>query len=436
MLDDKDRIFTNLYGMGDRSLAGAKARGHWDGTAGLIAKGRDWIIDEVKNSGLRGRGGAGFPTGLKWKLTREAQGDERVVICNADEGEPGTFKDRVLLAMAPDLVFEGMTIGAHALGARTGIVYLRAEYAYLREELLGVLERRRARGLLGKNICGREGFDFDIRIQMGAGSYVCGEETSLIESAEGRRGAPRDRPPFPVERGYRQKPTAVDNVETFACAARILERGADWFASHGTPHSTGTKLLSISGDCARPGVYEVDFGITVAEVLKLAGAENAKFVQVGGPSGQCIGPAEYGRHIAAREDLCTGGSIIVFGPERDILDVVRQHMEFFAEESCGWCTPCRVGTTLLKLQLDKIIAGRGAKADIDAMAALANTVMRTSRCGLGQAGPHPILSTLRNFPEAYEAKLQPDTFVPRVSLDEALAEAVRVQGRQPSAEEE
>ncbi len=407
-----------------------------DGIRAALAMAPESVVETISQSKLRGRGGAGFPTALKWKLTREAQGDERVVICNADEGEPGTFKDRVLLAMAPDLVFDGMTIGAHALGARTGIVYLRAEYGYLREDLVQVLQRRREQGLLGKNICGREGFDFDIRIQMGAGSYVCGEETSLIESAEGKRGAPRDRPPFPVERGYHQHPTAVDNVETFACAARILEQGADWFAGHGTAHSTGTKLLSISGDCARPGVYEVDFGITIAEILRLAGAEDAKFVQVGGPSGQCIGPAEYGRHIGAREDLCTGGSIIVFGPERDILDTVRQHMEFFVEESCGWCTPCRVGTTLLKLQLDKIIAGRGTSTDTEAMAALADTVMRTSRCGLGQSAPQPVLSTLRNFPEVYDARLQPDPFIPRVSLEEALAEAVHVQGRQPSAEEE
>jgi [NiFe] hydrogenase diaphorase moiety large subunit len=296
------------------------------------------------------------------------------------------------------------------------------------------MENRRRLGLLGSNVCGREGFDFDIRIQLGAGAYVCGEESALIESLEGKRGVPRDRPPFPTERGYLQQPTAVDNVETFACVARIMEMGAQWFAGHGTRESTGTKLLSVSGDCPHPGVYEIPFGITVNDLLDLVGAPEAEFVQVGGPSGQCVAPKDFGRRIAF-EDLSTGGSIIVFGPGRDVLDVARQFTEFFVEESCGWCTPCRVGTTLLKTNLDKIVGDRGTLADVTALEALANTVMRMSRCGLGQTAANPILTTMRSFPQAYEARLRPEPFLPRVTLRQAVAEAEQILGREPSAEE-
>ena len=258
-------------------LSGGKA-----GVAGLraaLALAPETVIETITASKLRGRGGAGFPTGMKWRLSRKAIGDEHYVVCNADEGEPGTFKDRVLLTEFPDLVFEGMTIAGYALGARHGLVYLRGEYAYLRDTLQDVLRRRRDAGLLGDAIAGQAGFDFDIRIQLGAGAYICGEESSLLESLEGKRGAPRDRPPFPTERGYLHQPTAVDNVETFVCAARILEHGAAWFTAEGTAESTGTKLMSVSGDCARPGVYEVPFGITVNALLDLVGAVDAGFVQ-------------------------------------------------------------------------------------------------------------------------------------------------------------
>ena len=383
---------------------------------------------------LRGRGGAGFPTGLKWKLCRQSISKAHHVVCNADEGEPGTFKDRVLLTEIPDVVFDGMTIAAYALGARHALVYLRGEYAYLWNSLQAVLQNRRRLGLLGSNVCGKEGFDFDIRIQLGACAYVCGEESALIESLEGKRGVPRDRPPFPTERGYLQQPTAVDNVETFACVARIMEQGADWFAGYGTHKSTGTKLLSVSGDCPHPGVYELPFGVTVNELLDLVGAPDAAFVQVSGPSGQCVAPKDFGRRIAF-EDLSTGGSIMVFGADRDVLDVARQFSEFFVEESCGWCTPCRVGTTLLKQMLEKFVDARGTLADVQALEALANTVVRMSRCGLGQTAPNPILTTMRNFPQAYEARLQPEPFLPRVTLREALAEAAAIQGREPVPEE-
>ncbi|QGM47471.1 NAD(P)H-dependent oxidoreductase subunit E [Methylocystis heyeri] len=388
----------------------------------------DGVVKEITKARLRGRGGAGFPTGLKWRLCRQAQAEARYVVCNADEGEPGTFKDRALLTLAPGLVLDGMAIAAHALGARQGVIYLRGEYACLEARLTQEIDRRRRYGLLGTDICGVEGFDFDIRIQLGAGAYICGEESALIESLEGKRGAPRDRPPFPTDRGYLGCPTAVDNVETFACASRIMERGAAWFCSFGTAESAGTKLLSVSGDCAHPGVYELPFGTTLNELLDLVGAPDARFVQVGGPSGQCVGPKDYGRRIAY-EDLSTGGSVMAFGPERDVLATALQFTEFFADESCGWCVPCRVGTTLLRQDLEKILRRRGTLSDVTALDGLARSVARTSRCGLGQSAPNPILSTMRNFPEAYEALLQAQDFLPRFLLSETLIQAQALQGR-------
>jgi [NiFe] hydrogenase diaphorase moiety large subunit len=408
--------------------------GRTDGIKAALQLSPEKVIEEITKSKLRGRGGAGFPTGMKWRFTRKAVGRDHYVVCNADEGEPGTFKDRVLLSEFPDLVFDGMTIAGYALGARHGLVYLRGEYSYMWDSLQEVLKARRRLGLLGDNICGRQGFDFDIRIQLGAGAYICGEESALLESLEGKRGAPRDRPPFPTERGYLQQPTAIDNVETFACAARIMENGAAWFSSFGTAQSTGTKLMSVSGDCDHPGVYEVPFGITLSELLDLVGAPDAKYVQMSGPSGQSIAPKDFGRRIAY-EDLSTGGSTMIFGPERDVLDIALQFADFFVVESCGWCAPCRVGTTLLKRGMEKVVAGRATLADIVQMESLGDTVMRMSRCGLGQTAPNPILTTMRNFPELYEARLAPVPFTPLVSLHDALREAVAIQGREPVTEE-
>jgi [NiFe] hydrogenase diaphorase moiety large subunit len=389
------------------------------------------VIEEITRSQLRGRGGAGFPTGMKWRFTRKAAGQDHYIVCNADEGEPGTFKDRMLLTDFPDLVVDGMTVAGYALGARQGIIYLRGEYAYLWDPLQAGLQARRQSGLLGAGICGCEGFDFDIRIQLGAGAYICGEESSLLESMEGKRGAPRDRPPFPTEHGYLHQPTAIDNVETLACAARIITRGAAWFTGIGTKESAGSKLLSVAGDCARPGVYDVPFGITMNELLDLVGAPDAAFVQSSGPSGQAVAPKDFGRQIAY-EDLSTGGSTMIFNAGRDVLDIVRQCMDFFVEESCGWCTPCRVGTTLLRQGMDKIVAGRATHADLQALESMAHTVSRMSRCGLGQMAPNPVLSTMRDFPECYEARMRPEAFVPTVSLQDALREAVRIRGREPA----
>jgi [NiFe] hydrogenase diaphorase moiety large subunit len=396
-----------------------------------LARSPDAVIEEITRSRLRGRGGAGFPTGMKWRFTRKSAGSDHIVVCNADEGEPGTFKDRVLLTDYTDLVIDGMTVAGYALGARRGIIYLRGEYTYLWERLQANLQTRRANNLLGAGICGRAGFDFDIRIQLGAGAYICGEESSLLESMEGKRGAPRDRPPFPTEHGYLRQPTAIDNVETLACAARIMVNGADWFASIGTKESTGSKLLSVAGDCARPGVYDVPFGITINELLDLVGAPDAAFVQNSGPSGQAVAPKDFGRQIAY-EDLSTGGSTMIFNAGRDVIDIARQCMDFFVEESCGWCTPCRVGTTLLKQGMEKVVAGRATRADLQALESMANTVSRMSRCGLGQMAPNPVLTTMRDFPERYEARMRPEVFVPTVSMTDALREAAAIRYPTPA----
>jgi [NiFe] hydrogenase diaphorase moiety large subunit len=387
------------------------------------------VISTITQSGLRGRGGAGFPTGMKWLFCRKA------IICNGDEGEPGTFKDRVILTECPDLLFEGMTVAGYALGATQGFLYLRGEYAFLLGFLEQVLEGRRQLGLLGPNIVGKEGFEFDIRIQLGAGAYICGEESSLIESLEGKRGAPRHRPPFPVTSGYLGQPTSVNNVETLCCAARILEKGAEWFKVIGTKDSTGTKLLSVSGDCKHPGVYEVEFGTTIDAVLQMAGAVNAQAVQVGGPSGSCVAPIDFGRRISY-EDIATGGSIIVFGPGRDLLSIVREFMEFFNEESCGWCTPCRAGTTIILKMIDKILQGKGSKKDIDELRSVANTIKKMSRCGLGQTAANPILTTLKNFRKLYSQKCASEEYIPPFDYQRAIAAGIEIAGREPVDEED
>ena len=387
------------------------------------------VIRAVKTARLRGRGGAGFPTGMKWEFTRASEGDHKVIICNADEGEPGTFKDRVILTERAHLLFEGMTIGSYAIGAETGILYLRAEYAYLRRFLEAVLTERRAAGLLGKNICGKQGFNFDIRIQMGAGAYICGEETALISSCEGRRGDPKTRPPFPAAKGYQGLPTSVNNVETLCCVAKIIEKGAAWFAQLGNNRSTGTKVLSVSGDCKKPGVYEVTFGISVRELLAKAGAEDAAAVQVGGPSGTMISPEHFDR-IICFDDLATGGSIMVFGPERDLLGVVEDFMHFFCEETCGYCTPCRVGNTLLHEAIARIRAGKGAAEDLAYLQQLAETMKSTSRCGLGQTSANPVLTTLKHFKPLYEGLVRKDNGLkPGFDLKQAVGKAEQIIGR-------
>jgi [NiFe] hydrogenase diaphorase moiety large subunit len=367
------------------------------GLKAALAKDRPEIIHEIRESGLKGRGGAGFPTGVKWNFAASAHAERKFVICNADEGEPGTFKDRVILQEHPDLVFEGMTIAAKAIGSHEGILFLRGEYTYLRGHLEDVLARRRADNLLGKNILG-SGLDFDIRIFMGAGAYICGEETALIEALEGFRGEPRNRPPFPVNTGFLGFPSIVNNVETLAWAACVLSQGAAWFRTHGTEKSTGRKIFSVSGDCERPGVYEFPMGLSVAELLKEVGGENAKAAQIGGASGQCVPAKDFGRTIAF-EDISTGGSVIVLGPQRDMLEVLLNFMEFFCDESCGQCTPCRCGNPKLLEGLEMLRKGTCSMAYLKELCALGETMQVASKCGLGQSSPTAFLSVVEHFRE-------------------------------------
>ncbi len=392
------------------------------------AQGPIATLEEVKRSNLRGRGGAGFTTGIKWEACRHATGLERYVVCNADEGEPGTFKDRVLLTSHADLLFDGMTVAAYAIGASRGFLYLRGEYRYLLEQLESVLERRREANLLGAGICGQPGFDFDIRIHVGAGSYVCGEESALIESLEGKRGVPRNRPPYPVTNGYKQQPTIVNNVETLCAAALIAVHGGDWYRGLGTLKSAGTKILSVAGDVARPGLYEYPFGVTIRQVLDDCGAVNTQAVQVSGPSGMCIDATEFGRRIAF-EDLPTAGAFTVFDASRDMFEVARNYAHFFAHESCGFCTPCRVGTSMLVAAMDKIHAGNGTQHELREMNRLNRVLMMSAHCGLGHTACNPILDTLKRFRPAYERKLRSLDFTPSFDVDGALGRARQMTGR-------
>lgn len=375
------------------------------------AQSSDEVIATLTASGLRGRGGAGFPTGIKWQTCRAAPGATKYIICNADEGEPGTFKDRALLTHEPDTVFAGMAIAAHAVGAAGadsaavpvhGIVYLRAEYAYLADYLESRLAALRERGVLGHSVDGSGGFD--IRIQLGAGAYICGDESALIESCEGKRGTPRLKPPFPVQRGYLGMPTVVNNVETFAAAAHIVDHGADWFAAMGVPGSTGTRLLSVSGDCAAPGIYEVEWGTTLRSVLDMIGAHDARAVQISGPSGEMLSVAADADRVLGYDDLSCNGSFMVFDASRDLLDVVGDFMQFFVDESCGICVPCRAGNVLLRQKVALVADGQATSSDLDEMVAWGGVVAHTSRCGLGATSPNPILTTLTKFPEIYPVR--------------------------------
>ena len=403
---------------------------HGDGSAleVLRKQGPDRMLAEIEHSGLRGRGGAGFNVGMKWRMCRETADEERVVVCNADEGEPGTFKDRVLLHSYADAVFEGMTLCAGVIGARHGYIYLRAEYHYLREHLAEVLDRRREQGLLGTGILGQPGFDFDIEIHMGAGAYICGEESALLESLEGRRGVSRKRPPFPAISGYRSQPTVVNNVETFLAATRIAVNGGAWFRNFGTEQSPGTRLLSISGDCANPGIYEYPFGVTIEEVLRDCAPVDAQAVQIAGAAGLTLPSGEFGRRIAF-EDVPTGGSFIVFDQRRDLLDMVKNFTDFFVHESCGFCTPCRVGGALLKNLVDKAYAGHASDYDLQEMRNIGAVMKATSHCGLGKTAPNPVLETLGKFPEIYRRRIRHASYEPAFDLDGALEEARQITGR-------
>jgi len=430
------------------ALQAARQRAHAAGEGMMASNTRSWreglpaglggpaaMLDEIKRANLRGRGGAGFTTGLKWEACRNAPlpaGQQRIVVCNADEGEPGTFKDRVLLTRQADLVFEGMTVAAYAVGATRGFVYLRGEYAYLRPQLETVLARRRQDKLLGRDILGILGADFDIEIHLGAGAYVCGEESALIESLEGKRGTPRNRPPFPVTNGYLDQPTIVNNVETFAAAALIALHGGDWYAAIGTRHSAGSKLLSVAGDCARPGIYEYPFGVSIRQVLDACGTTKVQAVQVSGPSGICVAPDEFDRVIAF-EDIPTAGAFTIFDSTRDMFEVARNYVHFFQHESCGFCTPCRVGTSLLKNLMDKLARGCGSPYDFAEIEKLNQLLQSMSHCGLGHTACNPVLDTIAKFRPAYEARMMQRDFTPAFDLDQALSQARQMTGRDDAA---
>lgn len=396
-----------------------------DSLRAMLVLGAEASLNEIIQSGLRGRGGAGFSTGMKWKFCRAAQGAAHYVICNADEGEPGTFKDRMLLHRYADSLFEGMTVCAYLIGANLGYLYLRGEYRYLLPHLQSVLLLRRETGLLGTNICNQPGFSFDVQIVVGAGAYICGEESALIESLEGKRGIPRVRPPFPVSHGYLGQPTVVNNVETFVAAACVVQKGSDWFRAMGDEVSKGSKILSISGDCASPGIYEYPFGVSIRQMLEDCGAADTYAVQVGGPSGVLIGSPEFDRRLGY-DDLPTGGAVMVFDKSRDLMSVLVNFSRFFSHESCGFCTPCRVGTVLLRDRLDKIFSGRGAQTDLEEMLHTAKLMKQHSHCGLGQTAANPVLDGLQRFPQVLGKFLLNRDFEPDLDLDKALAEGRRI----------
>jgi bidirectional [NiFe] hydrogenase diaphorase subunit len=385
------------------------------------------VIDEVRRSGLRGRGGAGYPTGLKWAIARKAEAEQKYVVCNADEGDPGAFMDRSVLEGDPHRVLEGMAIAGYAVGASQGFIYVRAEYPLAIERLKLAIRQAERAGLLGTRIFDSP-FSFRIDLRIGAGAFVCGEETALMRSIEGRRGRPRPRPPYPSEKGLWGMPTVINNVETLANIAPIVSRGAAWYAGIGTPKSTGTKVFALAGKIRNTGLIEVPMGIPLRSIIYDIGGgppEGAEFkaAQTGGPSGGCI-PADHLDLPVDYESLATVGSImgsgglIVMDSTSSMVDVARYFMEFSMEESCGKCIPCRVGTRHIHDLLAKVGQGRATLDDIALLEELCTMVKETSLCGLGQSAPNPVLSTLRFFRREYEAALRPaEVFVPGPRTD-------------------
>jgi NADH:ubiquinone oxidoreductase subunit F (NADH-binding)/(2Fe-2S) ferredoxin/NAD-dependent dihydropyrimidine dehydrogenase PreA subunit len=378
----------------------------------LSEKTPDEVIKQIKDSGLRGRGGGGFPTGLKWELTRKSVSDQKYVVCNADEGDPGAFMDRSILEGDPHSVLEAMAICGYCIGADKGLVYIRAEYPLAIERLKIAISQAREYGLLGDDILGT-GFNFDIEIRYGAGAFVCGEETALIHSMEGLRGEPSFKPPFPAEKGYNGKPTNVNNVETFANIPVIINKGSEWFASIGTEKSKGTKVFALAGKINNVGLIEVPMGITLREIIYDIGGgikdgHEFKAVQTGGPSGGCLTktfldtPIDYDNLVAAGSMMGSGGMIVLDDADC-MVAIAKFYLEFTLEESCGKCTPCRIGNKRLYEILEKITSGNGTVEDLDRLRLLSNVIKDTSLCGLGQTSPNPVLSTLDNFYDEYLA---------------------------------
>ena len=390
------------------------ADGGYSGLVKALGMKPDDIIQEIKKSGLRGRGGAGFSTGQKWEFCHKSPGEEKYIICNADEGDPGAFMNRSLLEGDPHSMLEGMIIGAYAIGAKEGYIYCRAEYPLALERLRIALKQMEKYELIGDNILGSD-FSFHLKIKEGAGAFVCGEETALMASIEGKRGMPRSRPPFPAVSGLWAKPTNINNVETWASVAAIMQRGADWYAGYGTEGCKGTKTFSLVGKVKNTGLIEVPFGITMHQIIYEIGGgilENKRFkgVQTGGPSGGCL-PPDFLHTPIDYESLTSAGSImgsggmIVMDENTCIVDVARYFLDFVQKESCGKCVPCRVGTGEMLGILERITQGEGTPEDIDQLQRLADTVKVGSLCGLGQTAPNPVLSTIRYFREEYEAHI-------------------------------
>jgi len=372
------------------------------------------VIDQMKLSGLRGRGGGGFPTGTKWEFAYKSQDDQKYVVCNGDEGDPGAFMDRSVLEGDPHAVLEAMAIAGYAIGANQGYIYVRAEYPVAVHRLVIAIGQAREYGLLGKNIFDK-GFDFDIEIRLGSGAFVCGEETALLSSIEGNRGEPRPRPPFPAVKGLFGKPTIINNVETFANIPQIILKGAEWFASIGTERSKGTKVFALGGKINNTGLVEVPMGTTVREIIYDIGGgipngKKFKAAQTGGPSGGCIPaslidtPVEYDTLIAIGSMMGSGG-LIVMDEDNCMVDIAKFFLEFTVDESCGKCTPCRIGTRRMLDILERITEGNGKEGDIEKLEALADDIKSSSLCGLGQTAPNPVLSTLRYFRDEYEAHI-------------------------------
>ncbi|NVK46181.1 MAG: NADH-quinone oxidoreductase subunit NuoF [Rhodobacteraceae bacterium] len=418
MLKDQDRIFTNLYGMNDRSLAGAKKRGHWDGTAGILANGRDWIIDQMKASGLRGRGGAGFPTGLKWSfMPKESDGRPAYLVINADESEPATCKDREIMRHDPHTLVEGALIAGFAMNAVAAYIYIRGEYIREKEALQAAIDEAYDAGLIGRNAC-KSGYDFDIYLHHGAGAYICGEETALIESLEGKKGMPRMKPPFPAGAGLYGCPTTVNNVESIAVVPTILRRGAEWFASFGRPNNAGTKLMALTGHVNTPCVFEEEMSMSVREIIEKHGGgirggwDNLKAIIPGGASCPVLPKEALEDAIFdfdwMRENKSSFGTgcMIVMDNSVDVVKAVWRLSAFFKHESCGQCTPCREGTGWMMRVMDRLVTGDAEIEEIDMLLDVTKQVEGHTICALGDAAAWPIQGLIRHFRDDIEERIK------------------------------
>ncbi len=419
MLKDEDRIFTNLYGMHDRTLKGAQARGHWDGTAAILAKGRDWIIDEMKSSGLRGRGGAGFPTGLKWSfMPKESDGRPAYLVVNADESEPGTCKDREIMRHDPHTLIEGCLIASFAMQAHACYIYIRGEYIREKEALQRAIDEAYEAGLIGRNAC-KSGWDFDLYLVHGAGAYICGEETALLESLEGKKGMPRMKPPFPAGAGLYGCPTTVNNVESIAVVPTVLRRGAQWFAGFGRPNNSGTKIFAISGHVNHPCVVEEAMSIPFKELIDKhcggirGGWDNLKAVIPGGSSVPCVRGENMQDAIMdfdyLQKDLGSGlgtAAVIVMDQSTDVIKAIWRLAKFYKHESCGQCTPCREGTGWMMRVMERLVRGEAEVEEIDMLFDVSKQVEGHTICALGDAAAWPIQGLIRNFRDEIEDRIK------------------------------